>query len=206
MTKTTTSIAALAFGFATGLALQAQTVNLATIPGAPEVLTIPHKAHIAGTSVINPTGDHANGVVDLMLRVYADKIGGSPLFQERQTVQVQNGSYIAYIGSATPGGIPASVYNSRGTFWLEADPVGAMTSGATQRTPFTLRRDASTPGTDSITLSFAVDSTICYTCGGAWPVFGGIVYPGNGHATERPSACGGALTYRVDGSPYLCSR
>jgi hypothetical protein len=196
MRKLTMSIAALAFGFATGLTLQAQTVNLAGV-SAPQVLTIPHKAQI--TSV-------TNGAVDLMLRVYADKTGGAPLFQERQTVQVQNGRYIANIGAATPGGIPAGVYNSRGTFWLEADPVGAMNPGATERTPFTLRRDASTPGTDSITLTFAVDSSICYTCGGAWPVFGGIVYPGNGHAYERPGACGGALTYSVDGSPFLCSR
>ena len=120
-------------------------------------------------------------------------------------VPVQNGAYLAFIGSVTPGGIPAGLYNAHGTFWVDAVPPTSL-NDQTVRTPFTLRRDASTPGTDSITLSFAVDNSVCFTCGGAWPVFSGMIPSSGGHATERHASCGGFLTYSVDSSPYICSR
>jgi hypothetical protein len=206
MTKKATSFTVLAFGLWTGMGLHAQSVNLATGALTSQVLTIPHKASISGSAVVSPSGDHSNGVVDLILRLYATQTSSTPLFVERQAVPVQNGSYLAFIGSATPGGIPASVYDAYGTFWIEANPASSLSSDTSARTPFTLRRDASTPGTDAITLTFAVDSSVCYTCGGAWPVFSGMIPSAGGHATERPAGCGGNFTYANDGSPYICSR
>jgi hypothetical protein len=193
----------LAFGLLAGMTLHAQALNLA-VPQASPALTIPHKAMVSASELVNPSSN-ATGAVSLVLRLYAQQTSGAPLFEERQTVTVQNGSYLAFIGSATPGGIPASIYNAHGTFWIEAVPTSAPNS-AVARVPFTLRRDASTPvGTDSISLSFAVDPSVCYTCGGAWPIFTGMITSA-GHATERGVGCGGVLTYSVDSSPYICSR
>lgn len=207
MAKKTTSFTVLAFGLWAGMNLQAQTTNLVTGPNAPQLLTIPHKAFISGAAVVNPLGGASTGVADLMLRLFATPTGGTPLFVERQAVQVQNNSYLAFIGSVTPGGIPATIYNAHGTFWIEATPAVSLSNASTARTPFTLRRDATTPaGTDSITLSFSVDNSVCYTCGGAWPVFSGMIPSAGGHATERASGCGGALVYATDASPYICSR
>jgi len=195
MTKRATAFTVLSFGLWTGVGLQAQNLNLTTSTVASQVLTIPQKGSVAGTT---------NGEVELVLRLYTTQTGGTPDFTERQAVTVQNGTYLTFIGSATPGGIPASVYNSVGTFWVAAGSAATLNDNL-PRTPFTLRRDSSTPGTDAITLSFAVDPSVCYTCGGAWPIFAGMITSA-GHATERPAACGGALTYAADSSPYICSR
>ena len=204
MTKKVTSFAVLALGLWTGMGLHAQNTNVLAGAAIPQVLTIPHKAFISGTAVVNPNGDRSNGVVDLMLRLYAAQTGGSPLFVEHQAVPVQNGVYLAFIGAATAGGIPPAIYNAHGTFWIEAVPASGASTNVV-RTPFTLRRDASTPGTDAITLTFAVDNSVCFTCGGTWPVFSGMITSA-GHATERSSACGGSLVYSADSSPYICSR
>jgi len=206
MTKKATSFTVLAFGLCTGMGLHAQTVNLTPVSTAPQALTIPHKANLSGNAVVSLNGNQSNGVADLVLRLFATQTGGTALFTERQSVPVQNGTYLAFIGSATPGGIPASVYNAYGTFWIDATPATSLSNDTTPRVPFTLRRDASTPGTDSVTLSFAVDNSVCFTCGGAWPVFSGMIPSSGGHATERHASCSGALTYSTDSSPYICSR
>lgn len=196
MTKKVTSFTVLALGLWTGMGIHAQTVNLAAGPVASQVLTIPHKASVSGSATS----------ADLVLRLFATQTGGTPLFTERQTVAVQNGRYLASIGSATPGGIPASVYNAHGTFWIDAVPATSL-NDQTVRVPFTLRRDSSTPGTDNISLNFAVDVSVCYTCGGSWPVFSGMIHSAGSTAWERAGGCAGALVNgAADASPYICSR
>jgi hypothetical protein len=49
-------------------------------------------------------------------------------------------------------------------------------------------------------------SSLCYTCGGSWPVFSGAFPLASGSQPwERQSGCSGDLTPRPDTFPYLCS-
>jgi len=53
----------------------------------------------------------------------------------------------------------------------------------------------------------AVACNVCFTCGGDWPVFAGAWSSASFAATERGSACSGALgTALNDHSPFLCCR
>ena len=49
--------------------------------------------------------------------------------------------------------------------------------------------------------------SLCYSCGGGWPVFSGAI-PTRTDAQpwERASACTGNLAPATDGAPYLCCR
>jgi hypothetical protein len=47
--------------------------------------------------------------------------------------------------------------------------------------------------------------SLCYTCGGNWPAFSGVIPLQAGvQPWERDSACSGNLTPRADSYPYLC--
>lgn len=52
----------------------------------------------------------------------------------------------------------------------------------------------------------AASCSICYTCGGDWPIYAGTL-PTTRAANERDSSCsGGFTTTRNDLIPYLCCR
>jgi M6 family metalloprotease-like protein len=49
--------------------------------------------------------------------------------------------------------------------------------------------------------------SLCYTCGGNWPAFSGVIPLQAGvQPWERDSACSGNLTPRADSYPYLCCK
>jgi hypothetical protein len=51
-----------------------------------------------------------------------------------------------------------------------------------------------------------VATSLCFTCGGDWPVFAGTI-PTPSAANERGSGClGGFSRVRNDHAPFLCSR
>ncbi|MEK0083981.1 hypothetical protein [Benzoatithermus flavus] len=68
-------------------------------------------------------------------------------------------------------------------------------------------REAATRATNNQT---AVACSICFTCGGDWPVFAGSIRSVGDFPTERGAACDGTLPSspqgRSDGSPFLCCR
>ncbi len=91
---------------------------------------------------------------------------------------------------------------------------GAPTAIKAQTTaPAEIPERAATPGLESGAQSSgipgAIDaSSLCYTCGGDWPVFAGQVV-GSGQAFERGGACSGNLVSGggfSDTAPYLCSK
>jgi hypothetical protein len=49
----------------------------------------------------------------------------------------------------------------------------------------------------------AVACSLCFTCGGDWPVFAGAT--ASGTVTERGASCGNPLVTRTD-NPFLCCR
>lgn len=46
--------------------------------------------------------------------------------------------------------------------------------------------------------------SLCFSCGGDWPVLNGKIPNQDGQVTERGSACANPLTARTDTIPYLC--
>jgi len=59
----------------------------------------------------------------------------------------------------------------------------------------------------TVNLQTAAACSICYTCGGDWPIFqGAVLTPSGGAAYERGGACSGNVGYATDRSPYLCCR
>jgi subtilisin len=49
--------------------------------------------------------------------------------------------------------------------------------------------------------------SLCYTCGGAWPVFSGVIPTRSGASPwERGPECSGPLSANSDAGPYLCCR
>lgn len=48
-------------------------------------------------------------------------------------------------------------------------------------------------------------SSICFTCGGDWPVYAGTLPTASG-AGERGAGCAGSIASSTDTFPYLCSR
>ena len=50
--------------------------------------------------------------------------------------------------------------------------------------------------------------SLCYTCGGSWPIFAGSFTAGEttGNETERAGTCGGDLVLITDDRPFLCCK
>ncbi len=58
---------------------------------------------------------------------------------------------------------------------------------------------------EPVNVETAVACTICFTCGGDWPLFEGSL-PTAAGATERAGACFGPPGPSTDTSPFLCCR
>lgn len=82
-----------------------------------------------GSGILVPDGQHS-----LTVTLYESSTAGTPLFSERQMVQVTRGVFDMIIGAATTGGIPASLPFDR-QYWLgvQVDD-GAELAGRTQLT------------------------------------------------------------------------
>ncbi len=107
---------------------------------------------ITVTGVFQPVdGQPARAVETVTLAIYADQVGGAPLWQETQNVAVDTkGRYALLLGATSPEGIPAAVL-AAGAQWLgtKFDRPGEVESPRGQLTsvPYTLRAaDADTLG------------------------------------------------------------
>jgi hypothetical protein len=90
----------------------AQAQGQSTSPAAlPRVMTI--------TGVFQPAdGQPPRPVETLTLAIYADAVGGAPLWQELQTVALDaTGAYTVLLGATRPDGLPADVL-AAGAEWL----------------------------------------------------------------------------------------
>jgi hypothetical protein len=64
-------------------------------------------------------GQPAGPVATVTLSIYADQQGGSPVWQETQTVALDaQGRYSLLLGATRPDGIPAEVFNGDAAHWL----------------------------------------------------------------------------------------
>ena len=175
----------------------------------PAKLVIPHKARISGDGVVSLSGDRFNGQADLIFKVFAQQSGGAKLFEERQTVQVKRGVYDIGIGAVTPGGFPEQVFNAHATLWIEVSRALAPNSAAESRVAYMSRPDGQASGAVNPQFSFSVprDVSLCWTCGGTYPVNSGyITLPAGSTVNERGPGCAEPMAPAVDTAPRLCSR
>ena len=171
----------------TVIAVQAQ--NQAT--------TVPFKAHVA---TVAPTlAEKSAGKVQLVFRIYDRAQNGSPLFEETQTVAISGDNLYANIGAATAGGVSAATLQNRQKIWVEYARSSAPELPLENRFSFTLHSSGNQP------IQFSVDPSICYSCGGGWPIYGGALPTPSG-AYERGSGCSGSISSSTDRLPYLCGR
>jgi hypothetical protein len=154
-----------------------------------------------------------DGTVEVVLTVFSARRGGDRLFEEKQTVQVENGILFTMIGERTPGGVPAEVFQNN-RVWIEMALASAPQAPVGTRMASTIRAGAIRDGAQTeVLVNVPVDDTLCFTCGGAWPVFNGSLNQAGCSSvntgacpTERGSLCGGGHLRRVDTRPFLCSR
>jgi hypothetical protein len=180
MKRITASIVAFGVVALVASAAQAQTVmRLAT----GETVRLPVKGVL-----------RVNGPVSLTFRVYDRATGGRLIYQETQRVNVQRGVYFAMVGQR-PGGLSAALARTP-LLWVEAVRNGRALGPRQSFSGYRI-------GTQAITLRFA---SICFTCGGGWPVFAGSIRSQGDTPTERGGSCSGGLAARSDSSPFLCTQ
>lgn len=86
--------------------------------------SFPRVIRIAGT-IARPV-DTPSSIETITFAIYADETGGTPLWQESQTVVVdRTGAYSALLGSTVPDGLPIEIFSTNDARWLSIHPEGA---------------------------------------------------------------------------------
>jgi hypothetical protein len=81
---------------------------------------------------------------------------------------------------------------------------GAFAQGSVHNPKAAITRDLLAKQSTQRTYGWPACS-YCYTCGGPWPYFSGMMYtPAPSYTVERGARCTGPLAYRRDSTPYLC--
>src|SRR4051812_9738648 len=72
------------------------------------------------TGVFRPADGQAPAAVEsVTLSIYADQDGGAPLWQETQSVTIDDrGRYSLLLGASSSGGIPPELFGSSAAHWL----------------------------------------------------------------------------------------
>ncbi len=124
--------------------------NTATAQSPASQVSVPRVITVTG--VFQPVdGQPPQAVETVTLAVYADQVGGTPLWQETQSIALDvKGRYALLLGATSPEGLPATVL-AAGPQWLgmKFDRPGEVESARAQLTsvPYTLRAaDADTLG------------------------------------------------------------
>ena len=106
------------------LSLVAITVAAAQPPEPTTHTSFPRVVRIAGTL---PTSAAALSPIEtITFAIYADETGGTPLWQETQTVIVDStGAYNALLGSTVTDGLPLEIFTTNDARWLSIHLEGA---------------------------------------------------------------------------------
>src|SRR5215813_6686632 len=107
-------ISALSLLFCAGL--QAQ-----TLPDNSKSALVPRLIRFAGSYKVPGSQPHS-GVMGARFAIYREEIGGTPLWSEAQNLEVDaTGNYVAMLGSASNNGVPAELFVSGESRWLEVE-------------------------------------------------------------------------------------
>ena len=94
-----------------GLAQSAYSHEYSRLGGVPQVVKF-------RGIVKDADGQLPSGVRGVRFAVYAEAIGGPPLWEEIQNVQFVNGHYTVLLGATLTEGIPANLFSSDKSRWL----------------------------------------------------------------------------------------
>ena len=168
----------------------------------PQTVTIPVKGTLSSTNEAS---------VSVVLRLFDREFGGAKLYEERQTVEVVDGVFVAFVGQGTREGVPKNVTDSHPVVYAEWSLASSASIVPEQRVSVMHTRTNTAIAPNAVSVSVPVDMSICFTCGGSWPIFSGMSRNGGITAaerrvTERGAACSGPLLNRPDTLVFHCSR
>ena len=168
----------------------------------PQTITIPVKGTLSSTNEAS---------VSVVLRLFDREFGGAKLYEERQTVEVVDGVFVAFVGQGTREGVPKNVTDSHPVVYAEWSLASSASIVPEQRVSVMHTRTNTAIAPNAVSVSVPVDMSICFTCGGSWPIFSGMSRNGGITAaerrvTERGAACSGPLLNRPDTLVFYCSR
>jgi hypothetical protein len=150
----------------------------------------------ASTAVPVKGAIEATGLVKLLITIYDREIGGNELYSLTATLPVEDNTYFGMIN------VPNTVFQGRQKVYIEVARPSAPAIALEARSQFMKSGGGSTGGSDK---SFTIRGcSLCYTCGGSYPIFNGaFVTTGLGTA-ERGNSCSGNVTSNIDFRPHLC--
>jgi hypothetical protein len=138
----------------------------------------------------------ATGSVELLFTMYAREHGGRALYSVTARVAVEENTYFGDIS------VPDEVFRGRQTVYIEAAMPSAPAIALEARSQFT--KPGGRPAGRANRATTILGCSLCYTCGGSYPIFSGaFVTPGLG-TKERGPSCSGNVSSRVDFRPHLC--
>lgn len=81
--------------------------------------TVPNLIRYAG-ELLTPEGTPLSGTQNVLFALYSQPQGGTPLWQEAQTVVADAaGHFTAVLGATTPSGIPPAIFANASSRWLD---------------------------------------------------------------------------------------
>lgn len=166
-----------------------------------EIPPLPIKGVVAQGSAPDDQGGARS--VAVVLRLYSAEVGGQLLYQERQTVRVTEtiGMFVAFVGAGSSDGVLARVLDQHATVWGEYSlALTPAINGVGGRQQISHRRSQFVPNLVDVSCKY------CYTCGGAYPTFGGYVRSWGDLPYELYIGCSSGYAFRSDSSPYLCCK
>jgi len=174
--------------------------------GALALMCIPVMAGpalpVKGVLSVSSSPDAKEGTeATVILRLYDRQFAGTKLYEERQTVTADSlGIFVAFVGEGTRFGVPTSITDAHRTLWAEWALASSPGIVREARLEITHKRASG----EAITVN--VNPSMCFTCGGSYPIFSGSWTVSPANPTERSSSCSGSLITRVDSRPFLCGR
>ncbi|HEX7184750.1 MAG TPA: hypothetical protein VF756_23190, partial [Thermoanaerobaculia bacterium] len=131
-----------------------------------------------------------------LFTVYGREEGGRELYSVIATVPVEENMYFGSIN------VPDELFRGRRTVYIEAARPSEPALGLEARSQFT-KPGGRSAGRARESVSI-LGCSLCYTCGGSYPIFSGaFVTPGLG-TKERGRSCSGDVSSRLDFRPHLC--
>lgn len=133
---------------------------------------------------------------ELLITIYDRETGGHELYSVTATLPVEGNTYFDMID------VPDAVFRGRQTVYVEVARPAAPAIGLEARAPFTKPGGKLAGGANK---SIAIlGCSLCYTCGGSYPIYNGAFVTAGLGTKERGKSCSGAVASYIDFRPHLC--
>jgi hypothetical protein len=138
----------------------------------------------------------ATGSVELVISFYDRAAGGREVYSVTKTLAVEHGVYFDMVD------VPDSVFQSRQKVFVEVARPSAPALALAERAQFT-KPGGQAGAAPKVSFTF-LGCSLCFTCGGSYPVFNGAFTNTGTSPQERSTACSSTVATRTDTRPFLC--